>query len=92
MQPAKFSVLCLGFIALCIVTVAMVTAPFSEKRRRDKSFLTSTWIFHAPQAPHASEEGGGKKKTAPEPGAPRPLCQVPRLGHTLAPNGTFGRR
>jgi hypothetical protein len=46
----------LGFIALCIVTVAMVTAPFSEKRRRDKSFLTSTWIFHAPQALHASDE------------------------------------
>jgi hypothetical protein len=55
MQPAKFSV-CLGFIALCIVTAAMVTAPFSEERRRDKSFLTSTWIFHAPQAPSASGE------------------------------------
>jgi hypothetical protein len=50
MQPAKWSALCLGFIALCIVIFAMVTAPFSEKRRRDKSFLTSTWIFHAPQA------------------------------------------
>ena len=39
MQPAKFSV-CLGFIALCIVAVAMVTAPFSEKRRGEKGFLT----------------------------------------------------
>ena len=39
MQPAKLSV-CLGFIALCIVTVAMVTAPFSEKRRAEKGFLT----------------------------------------------------
>jgi hypothetical protein len=39
MRPAKFSV-CLGFIALCIVTVVMVTAPFSEKRRAGKGFLT----------------------------------------------------
>jgi hypothetical protein len=39
----------LGFVALCIiVTVAMVTAPFSEKRRGHKSFLTGTWLFHAP--------------------------------------------
>ncbi len=44
MQPAKFSV-CLGFIALCFVTVAMVTAPFSEKRRGEKGFLTRSWIF-----------------------------------------------
>jgi len=44
MQPAKFSV-CLGFIALCFVTVAMVTAPFIEKRRGEKGFLTRSWIF-----------------------------------------------
>jgi hypothetical protein len=46
MQPAKFSV-CLGFIALCFVTVAMVTAPFSEKRRGEECFLTSHVDFPA---------------------------------------------